>query len=163
MFGITATATAASIYEQKSLWVDDHGETLQLDHWRGTPVIIAMAYTECTRICNTTLHRLEEAQALADKSNTRVEIIVVSFDPSIDNPLSWTYYRKQHKLEARNNWHFLTGSVAATGKLAHQLGIEFWRDENHIIHDLKVLSLDPDGQIRAFLDWDHQDVSTLFK
>ena len=153
----------STIYDQNADWLDDHGSTVRLDQWRGTPVIIAMAYTECTRICNATLHRLEEAQALADKRNTKIDFIVVSFDPSVDNPLSWTYYRKQHRLEHRDNWHFLTGSAAATKRLANQLGIEFWFDENHVMHDLKILYINPDGQIKKYLDWDHQDVNDLFR
>jgi len=158
-----ATSQAASIYSQPTVWTDDNGQQVQLSHWNGTPVIIAMAYTECTRICNATLHRLEEAQTLADQTNTKVDFIVVSFDPSLDNPASWTYYRKQHNLVGRANWHFLTASAAATKRLARQLGIEYWLDEDHVMHDLKISYINPDGSVKTYLDWDHQDVTQLFK
>jgi len=162
--GAAAAAVAApSIYNQPTVWTDDHGQQVQLSSWTGTPVIIAMAYTECTRICNATLHRLEEAQQLADRTNTKVDFIVVSFDPSIDNPASWTYYRTQHNLVNRSNWHFLTASAAATRRLARQLGIVYWLDEDHVMHDLKISYINPDGTIKTFLDWDHQDVAQLFK
>jgi cytochrome oxidase Cu insertion factor (SCO1/SenC/PrrC family) len=157
------SGTSPSVYDQQSEWTDDNGDKLRLDKWRGSSVIIAMAYTECTRICAATLHRLEEAQTLADKLNTKVDFIVVSFDPGVDNPESWSYYRKQHHLQQRNNWHFLTGTTASTRKLANQLGIEYWFDENHIMHDMKILYLNPDGQVKTYLDWDHQDVNALFK
>jgi len=158
-----AAAAAGSIYNQPTVWTDDNGQQVQLSRWNGSPVIIAMAYTECTRICNATLHRLEEAQKLADQTNAKVDFIVVSFDPSIDNPASWTYYRKQHNLVNRSNWHFLTASAAATRRLANQLGIVYWLDEDHVMHDLKISYINPDGSIKTFLDWDHQDVAQLFK
>ena len=152
-----------TIYSQASSWAEDNGETVQLSKWQGQPLIIAMAYTECTRVCNATLHKLEEAQALADQQKIAVQFIIVSFDPSIDNPASWSYYRKQHHLLERSNWHFLTGTTSATKKLANALGIQFWLDEDHVMHDLRILFINPDGRIKTFLDWDHQEVANLFK
>lgn len=159
----TVTAQTGSVFNQPALWAEDDGEQVQLSKWSGTPVIMAMAYTECTRICNATLHRLEEAQAFADKTNTKVEFVIFSFDPSIDNPASWTYYRRQHNLVNRSNWHFLTGSKADTKRIANQLGIEYWMDEDHVMHDLRIVFVNPDGHIKTFLDWDHQVVADLFK
>ncbi len=162
-FCMEAVAASHSVYSQTAEWTDDTGQKVQLANWKDKPVIIAMAYTECTRICNATLHRLEEAQQLADKTSEKVDFIIVSFDPAIDNPASWAYYRKNHHLADRSNWHFLTGSVASTRKLANQLGIQYWMDEDHVMHDLRILYLNPDGTIKTYLDWDHQDVSSLFK
>ena len=165
MFAHSAKAgnLPSSIYTQTSSWTEDTGQTVQLSKWQGQPLIIAMAYTECTRVCNATLHKLEEAQALADQQKTPVQFIIVSFDPSIDNPNSWSYYRRQHHFTERSNWHFLTGTTSATKRLAQSLGIKFWIDEDHVMHDLRILFINPDGQIKTFLDWDHQEVANLFK
>ena len=163
MFSAMQANAAPSIYAFKADWTEDSGQQVQLSKWDGTASIVAMAYTECTRICNATLHRLEQAQALADQTQTKVNFIVLSFDPSIDNPASWTYYRKKHHLTERSNWHFLTGSSAATKRLAHQLGIQYWMDEDHVMHDLRILYINPDGSIKTYLDWDHQDVARLFE
>ena len=151
-----------SVYSSTLVWLDEHGEKVQIANWKGKAAIISMAYTECTRICNASLHKLEETQALADKNHQELEFFVISFDPTIDNPASWRFYRKKHKLSDRTNGHFLTGTESTTRRLANLLDIRFWKDEDHIMHDLKILAINPDGSIKSFLDWDHQDVKALF-
>ncbi len=158
-----STSPTPTIFTQTSTWAEDNGDSVKLSKWQGMPLIVAMAYTECTRVCNATLHKLEEAQLQAEQKKISLQFIVISFDPSIDNPTSWSYYRKQHHLTDRANWHFLTGSSASTKKLAMLLGIQYWLDEDHVMHDMRILSINPDGSIKTFLDWDHQDVASLFK
>jgi len=152
----------ASLYDQPFRWTEDNGAAVQLSNWRGKEVLISMAYSDCRRVCIATLHRLEQAQALAEKKNLSLDVIVVSLNPKVDTPAVWTSYRKHHDLANRPNWHFLTGTEQSTRKLGDLMGLSFWMDADHVIHDFKILYLDADGRVKKSLDWYHQDIATLF-
>jgi len=156
----SAAAAPASAYRMNLEFVDDHGAARALSEWQGRPVIIAMAYGACRSICSTTLRTLEELQARADHDGVRVEFLVVSIDPAEDTPQAWADYRKARRLD-RPNWTFLSGTPAATRALARFLGVKFWRYDEHVIHDFKILRLDADGGIGATIDWNHRQLDSL--
>jgi len=157
--GEAAAAPGAGIALNQT-FVDDHGAVRSLADWRGRPVIIAMAYGACRRVCSTTLRTLEEVQARADRQGLQIDVVVVSIDPSEDRPQDWADYRKTRRL-TRSNWSFLSGSPEATRVLAAHLGVRFWRYDEHVMHDFKILRLDPGGAIAATLDWNHREPERL--
>jgi protein SCO1/2 len=152
-----------NIYALSYFWAEDNGDSVQFSKWKGKPIILAMAYGDCIRVCSATLRKLEETQSLANTLKVNIDFVIVSIDPKQDTPQSWYYYRKKHGLVSRENWHFLTGTEASTRQLARLMDIHYWMDEDHVIHDFKILRLNPDGSIQSFLDWDHQEVSRLFE
>jgi len=131
---------------------DDHGTAAKLSDWRGKTVLLTMAYSSCREVCSFTLHRLEELQRSADRAGIAIEVVVISYDPKTDSPTSWSDYRQHHGL-AHTNWHFLTGSSADTEKFAHALHFRYWRYDEHIVHDFKVLLIEPDERIATTLTW----------
>jgi protein SCO1/2 len=156
----SATAAPATAYQLNLEFVDDHGAVRALSGWRGRPVVIAMAYGACRSICSTTLRTLEELQARADHDGVRLEFVVVSIDPAEDTPQAWADYRKARRLD-RANWTFLSGAPVATRTLARFLGVKFWRYDEHVMHDFKILRLDADGSIGAAIDWNHRQLDSL--
>jgi len=153
-------AAPASAYALGLSFVDDRGAPRALDEWRGKPLVIAMAYGACRSICSTTLRTLEEVQAAADRRGEALDFVVVSIDPGEDTPQAWADYRRGRHLD-RANWSFLSGTPAATRVLARFLGVRFWRYDEHVMHDFKLLRLDADGAIAATLDWHHRAIDTL--
>lgn len=135
---------------------DDQGAPAQLSQWRGKNILLTMAYSTCRQVCNITLHRLEELQHSADRAGTPIEVIVVSYDPSVDGPGSWSIYRRHHHL-SRANWHFLTGSNESTEAIANALGFSHWRYDDHVLHDFRILQIAPDGRIARTLSWANRD------
>jgi len=153
-------AAPTSVYALGLNFVDDHGAQRALSEWRGRPLVIAMAYGACRSICSTTLRTLEELQAAADRRGEALAFVVVSIDPAEDTPQAWADYRRGRHLD-RANWSFLSGTPAATRVLARFLGVRFWRYDEHVMHDFKLLRLDADGTIAATLDWHHRSIETL--
>jgi len=132
-------------------WQDEHGAATQLSQWRGKTVLLTMAYPTCREVCSYALHRLEELQQSADRAGTPIEVVVISYDPKI-GPGTWSNYRRHHHLD-RANWHFLTGSIASTRQFAKALQFPYWRYDEHIVHDFKLLVIGPDGEIAKTLTW----------
>ena len=144
---IPTNAFTESPYE----WQDEHGAATQLSQWRGETTLLTMAFPNCRRTCSYTLHRLEELQKSADRTGTPIEVVVISYDPDTGSG-DWSMYRHHHHLD-RGNWHFLTGSPAATKQFATALQFPYWLMDDHVVHDFKILLIGPDGQIAKTLTW----------
>lgn len=153
-FGVLATMALAasvvlarpSLFSIHDSWVDDGGHLVQLAQWRGKPTIMAMEYSACRFICSVYWRRLQQIQREADRRGLDLQFVILSIDPENDTPANWREYRKARDL-ARGNWHFLTATRAVTTRAAALLGVRWWYDEGHLMHDFKVVRLDNDGAI----------------
>ena len=150
---LTAPGARAAdrLYDQTYHWVDDKGQARQLADWRGRPAILTMEFSNCTFVCSITLKRLQDLQAAMDRRGKQLDIIVVSIDPKNDTPASWTAYRRERGLN-RPNWTFLTGNAVDTARLARSVRIAYWYYDEHLMHDFKLVRIDPDGEIRKMVD-----------
>jgi len=155
--GAPLPKSETNIYHFSSSWTDDDGRTVSLSEWQGRSTIIAMAYSDCTRVCSSTLRKLKEIEEIANTQHLLFEIIVVSFDPTTDTQEAWKFYRKKNNLVGDKRWHFLTGTDLNTKKLAHLLGVNYWMGLDHIIHDFRIVYVNSDGTVKSILDWDNQD------
>ena len=123
----------ASIVDLPLEWQDDHGAALRFSQWHGKTILLTMAYSTCREVCSFALHRLEELQESADTAHRPIEVIVISYDPSVDSPRSWSAYRTHHHL-LRRNWHFLTGDAATTKQFAAAFDFPSWRYDELPLH-----------------------------
>ncbi|MEA3139026.1 MAG: hypothetical protein QOK23_1195 [Gammaproteobacteria bacterium] len=125
-------------------WQEDSGKVLSLPDLSGRRVVLTMAYANCHRICPMTIEGLKRMQAFFDAKGTYAEFVVVGYDPENESPAAWRQYRRSHHLQ-RSNWHFITGSVVDTAKLARQLQFELWKYDEHVMHESRVLVFDAHG------------------
>ena len=153
---------AEKLYGLPYHWVDDKGQARQLEHWRGRPAILTMEFSNCTFVCSITLKRLMDLQAAMDRRGKQLDILVVSIDPKNDTPASWTAYRRERHLD-RSNWTFLTGNEPDTARLARSLGVAYWYYDEHLMHDFKLMRIDPDGQVRKMVDTFDGNVEALLE
>ena len=159
---VAVAADAAARLEQlPQQWRDDQGRTLALTELLGHRVFLSMAYTRCRKICPTTMSDLQRLQQRLDERGEQASIVIVGFDPDSDDPQSWQHYRAQRKL-GRSNWYFLTGTLAETRQLAHQLGFDFWTYDTHVMHDSRVVVFDQSGLLTTAVSPVTADWSALF-
>jgi protein SCO1/2 len=140
----TALVGGARLAELPQSWQDDNGKPLALAELSGQRVVLTMSYANCHRICPMTIAGLKRMQAAFDTKGTYAEFVVAGYDPENENPATWRQYRRSHHLE-RSNWHFVTGTVADTARLARQLHFELWKYDEHVMHDSRVLLFDAHG------------------
>jgi protein SCO1 len=143
-------ADAANLAQLPQHWLEDNGRPLELAALRGQRVVLTMAYATCHRFCPMTLEELRRMQQRADVRAEPVTFLIVSYDPVNDTPEIWHRYRQQRRLD-RPNWHFLTGSPAATTQLARQLGFPFWIYDGHVMHESRAVVFDARGLQQAAL------------
>lgn len=148
---LSVSAWCQNLYRMVQPLSDEHGKPVRLSAWNGKPAILAMEYTECTFICSTTLRQLQDTQATADRMGVSYEFIVISLDPKNDTPEAWQRYRRNRKLP-RANWHFLTPRPADMPAFARELGVRYWYYDNHLVHDLRLVRVDAEGNVVGTLE-----------
>ena len=142
--GVSATRLA----QLPAAWMDDGGQHFDLHSLEGHAVVLTMAYATCHRVCPMTLKRLQQVQREYDRRGTRAEFVVIGYDPDNDDAAAWRQYRQSRHL-TRSNWHFLIGAREAVEQTARQLGFEFWRYDQHVVHDSRILYFDERGTLVA--------------
>ena len=139
-------AAAARLSELPAAWRDDRGQRFDLNSLQGRAVVLTMAYANCHRVCPTTMQRLQELQQDYDRRGISADFLVVGYDPDNDDSATWHQYRQTRRL-TRDNWHFLVGSRAAVEQLARQLGFEFWKYDQHVMHASRIVHFDARGRL----------------
>ena len=81
-----------------------------------------------------------------DRRGASAQFLVIGYDPDRDDAPAWHQYRETRHL-TRSNWHFLTGTRTAVEQTARQLGFEFWKYDEHVMHDTRVLYFDERGTL----------------
>jgi cytochrome oxidase Cu insertion factor (SCO1/SenC/PrrC family) len=141
---------ALQLSELPASWVDDRGQAFDLRtlQAQGHAVVLTMAYATCHRVCPMTVSRLRQMQRDYDRRGVSVEFLVVGYDPESDDPAAWHRYRLTRQL-TRDNWHFLVGTRAAVEQLAGQLGFNFWKYDQHVMHGSRIVQFDMRGALVA--------------
>ncbi|MGH8268185.1 MAG: SCO family protein [Steroidobacteraceae bacterium] len=134
--------------ELPSSWRDDRGQAFDLRSLQGQAVVLTMAYATCHRVCPLTIGHLEQLQRDFDRRGRSAQFLVIGYDPDSDDPATWHQYRQTRHL-TRDNWHFLVGTRADIERVARQLGFQFWKMDQHVIHDSRIVFFDEHGVLIA--------------
>jgi cytochrome oxidase Cu insertion factor (SCO1/SenC/PrrC family) len=141
-------------------WVDDQARAYSLDALRGDYSVVTLAYGACRRVCSTSLRLMQQVQALADARGVALNFVVVGLDPEQDKPADWAAFRRDRAL-TRSNWRFLSGDADAVRRIAHDLGVRYWRYGEHTMHDFRIALLSPEGRVLRSVDAFDADLRTL--
>jgi cytochrome oxidase Cu insertion factor (SCO1/SenC/PrrC family) len=155
-----APVAAQNLYRLDLPFRDEQGRTVRLSEWLGRDAIVTMEYSNCAFMCSVTLYKLRQTQTAADERQRSIDFIVLGLDPRRDTQAAWAQYRQQRDLN-RANWHFLTPSEADLPALARMLGIKYWYDGPHLLHDFRLLRTDTTGAIVGAVGNYDTDVNRL--
>lgn len=125
--------------------VDQHGDTVRLEQFRGRPVLIAFAYGHCETVCPLLVHDVVEASARLGQAAP--VLLVVSLDPWRDTPDRLGALAAQWRLPG--GAHALSGGVAAVEATLAAWGVPYARDTTSgaIVHGTPIVLLDRQGRI----------------
>jgi protein SCO1 len=139
-------ASAPQLAGLPDAWRDDRGQQFDLRTLQGHAVVLTMAYATCHRVCPVTMRRLQQMQREFDRRGINAEFLVIGYDPERDDAPAWHQYRETRHL-TRSNWHFLIGTRSAVEQTARQLGFGFWKYDEHVMHDTRILYFDERGTL----------------
>lgn len=137
-----------SLYHFAGRWLSHRQNTLQLQDFKGQPVLISMIYGSCRTACPLlVLDAKNLLDQLPPELKTTVQVVFASFDHQRDQPQALAEYaEKVGALD--NNWHFLHGQPDDIRTLAALLGIRYRQNDNGNFDHSNVLSLlDQQGRI----------------
>lgn len=154
-----------SIFTEVFQWKDENNKIIQLANFRGKATVITSAYTECKKTCPLlTMNVLNELQKGFDEKQKPVDFFIISLDPDSDTPEVLAKFKIKRNLQARTNWHFLTADKDQTKKALQLLNqADYWKLDDHIVHQLKILIFNSNNQLEQLLDWEHHNVAEYFK
>jgi protein SCO1 len=138
---------------------DTRGKTVRLrDYFDGEqPVLLVLAYSRCTTLCNLVLRGVARSVRGMDAVAGRdFRIVTVSIDPQ--ETAARAAEHEGHLLAAIDAtdpraWSFLTGREESIRALAASLGFKYTYDARtrQWAHPSVVFALAPDGRVRRYL------------
>ncbi len=150
-------------------FVDSTGRAVQLGDVLGDrPVILALVYHECPKLCNQVLHGLMTALRGIDYTAGKdFDVLVVSFDPRETPKLAagrkQGFVRLYDREGTADGFHFLTGEEDSIRKLTEAVGFNYaWDDRSaQYAHASAIMVLAPDGTISKYfygIDYNTRDL-----
>jgi cytochrome oxidase Cu insertion factor (SCO1/SenC/PrrC family) len=123
--------------------VDQHGERVALQAFRGRPVAVTFVYAHCQTMCPLVVDTLKQAVPGGPAT-----VLVVTLDPWRDTPGALPGIARQWNVPA--NFHVLSSrSVEEVARVVDAYQVPFQRDETsgEIAHPGLVFLVDPRGRL----------------
>jgi protein SCO1 len=137
---------------------DEAGKTVKLgDYFGRKPIILDLAYYNCTMLCGEVLLGLTGAMKMVNfNMGEEYDVITVSFDPQDTPELAAAkkkdYVQRYGRPGAQQGWHFLTGQPDAINALTKAVGFQYQYDPkiNQYAHATAIMVLTPQGKISRY-------------
>lgn len=158
--GVSITEHLDSTLPLELEFVDETGAPHKLGDFfhRERPVIVNLVYYNCPMLCNLLLDGFVAGLRGVDWTpGKEFEIVTVSIDPR-DNAAAASK-KRDHQIEslgrpeARDGWHFLTGSQENITALAKAIGFNYRFDETsrEYMHAAAIYVATPEGRLSRYL------------
>lgn len=145
---VLAAFPEESIYNLSSKILNSEGRETSLSELSGQPVVISMAYTQCTHTCPLILSQMQQIEKdLQDAKKSDAAFVLVSFDTKNDTPQNLKKYFEKKKFSKR--WHLYTAkSDGPLREIANVLGIKYKKiEDGYFDHSFIITVLDAQGMI----------------
>ena len=125
--------------------IDQHGEIVSLEKFKGEVVVLTFAFAHCSTVCPTLVHQCKEGFVESEVRKSR--LVVITLDPWRDRPSTLSGLAETWKLPERS--HVLSGKIEDVKKAIADYGVNSTRDENtgDIIHPAMVFVIDQNGKL----------------
>jgi protein SCO1 len=149
--------------------INQDGKKINFKQYRGKALIMTFVYTRCplpdycplmTQNFVTINRELQNKPALRDKTR----LLSVTVDPDFDTPkVLRDYGARQAGLDKDGfkRWEFATGSPEQIKSVAQFFGLNYWQENNQVIHGLRTAIIASDGKVAKVYrhnDWKPEDV-----
>jgi protein SCO1/2 len=131
------------------------GKRIRLGQYRGRALVVTFIYTRCplpdycpliTRRFSELMTALKDNPSLAEKTH----LLSVSVDPDYDKPaVLREYARVSAGLDSFGRWEFASGGTDEVKKVATFFGMQYWLQDEQIIHSLRTAVISPTGKLAA--------------
>lgn len=146
---------------------NENGEPVTLQrYFDGRPVLLALVYYNCDRVCPLVLEGLARSLRPLDfRAGEDYRVVAVSIDPAEGPEIAAEKKRvlttRHSRQGAERGWHLLTGERQAIDALANAVGFRYTDNEganpnNRFIHAAATVVVTPEGRVaRYFYGFDY--------
>ncbi len=130
------------------VFASSEGKTINIESFKGKPLIISMVYTSCYQICPMTTRHLSKMVGKARDAlgSDKFEVAVIGFDTAIDTPQAMQYFGNKQGVSDKG-WHLLSSNQADVNALARDIGFLFTPSSNGFDHLIQATILDAEGKV----------------
>lgn len=119
-----------SIYQLESEWTNQSGKEVELEEFKGKPVVFTMFFASCNYACPILVYDMKKIESkLSPEELKDYQFVLVSIDPERDTPQALNEYAKKFNLDT-NRWSLLTGDKDDVLELAAVLGFKYKQEED---------------------------------
>jgi protein SCO1/2 len=131
--------------------INQDGKKINFKQYNGRALILTFIYTRCPLPDQCPLmsqnfaqlnQELQKNPGLTDKTH----LLSISFDTENDKPKVLREYGAKYT-GAFTHWEFASGSADEMKKVGKFFGLNFWTENDQIIHGLRTAIITPDGKV----------------
>ncbi len=127
---------------------DTHGNTLDLDAFKGKPLILSLIYTSCHHTCPVLTSHLKQVVDVARDAlgGDSFAVASIGFDTAMDTPQRMREFAHSRGIDLPN-WYFLSTDDATVRRLAKDTGFIFQPSPKGFDHLAQITLVDAGGII----------------
>ncbi|HSB10690.1 MAG TPA: copper-binding protein [Blastocatellia bacterium] len=146
-------------------FVNQDGKRISFRKYRGRAVVVTFIYTRCPLpdYCPLMTENFAAIQnALTSEPNLHVKsnLVSITVDPEYDTPGVLRGYATAHSADT-SHWDFGTGTKAEVKKIATWFGLQYFPDNDQIVHSLRTAIIDPEGKLAKLYrgnEWQPEEI-----
>lgn len=142
-------AASISIFDRDWVWEDESGGAVRFSAWRGKFLVVGLVYTACTTVCPLSVEKMRHVNATFERAGRVAEYVLVTLDPMSDTSARLRRFKEARGLPKR--WHLVRSTQEQTDALAQVLGLKTVNMGDHVIHEAKLVFVDPAGEIVGYV------------
>jgi len=145
--------------------IDQDGKHITLHQYRGKTLVLTFIYTRCPLpdYCPLMTDNFSEMQKTLKSDAAlyeRTHLLSISVDPEYDTPKVLREYAVHHSADT-TQWEFATGGKDQVKQVATYFGMQYWRDQDQVVHSLRTAIIGADGKLLKLYhgnEWKPQEI-----
>lgn len=140
----------ASLYQLHEKLTSQDGKAIDLDVYRGEPVLVTMFYASCPATCPLIIDTLRAVERKLDEPRRQqLRVLLVSLDAGRDTPAALRKLADERRIDT-SRWTLAHADAAAVRRIAAALSIQYRQLPNgEFSHSTVISALAADGKIVA--------------
>jgi len=147
-FSANAADRSASLYQMHEKLLNQDGKAIDLDVYRGSPVLVTMFYGSCPATCPLIIDTLRAVERkLDDTQRQQLRVLLVSLDAEHDTPQALRQVADSRRVDT-SRWTLAHADAAAVRRIAAALNIQYRQlPDGQFSHSTIISALDGEGKI----------------
>ena len=127
------------------------GKRVSFRDYKGNALIVTFIYTRCPLpdycpLMTDNLSQILAALKSEPEKYVKTHLLSITLNPEYDSPKVLGEYAAAHSADL-NRWDFATGSQDEIKKVAKYFGLQYWTENDQVIHSLRTAIIGNDGRL----------------